>query len=42
MVIAEMHCRGIEQSGHESTIDAVATIATEEDPLLSEHFARSE
>ena len=43
MVIAEMHRRGIKQSGHKAMIDAVESIAAEEeDPLLSEHFARAE
>ena len=43
MVIAEMHRRGIKQSGHKAMIDAVEKIAADtDDPILSEYFARAE
>lgn len=43
MAIAEMHRRGIKQSGHKAMIDAVEQIAEElDDPLISEYFARAE
>ena len=43
VVIAEMHRRGIKQSGHKAMVNAVEKFAEEyEDPLLTEYFARAE
>ena len=43
MVIAEMHRRGIKQSGHKAMVDTVEKISTkQEDPQLSDLFARAE